>query len=317
MYRNLPPLSALRAFEAAARHLSFTKAAEELGVTPAAVSHQIKGLEDYLGVVLFRRLTRALRLTEAAQGALPTLREGFAKLAEASDRLRAPADSGVLTVSVGPSMAAKWLVPRLESFRVAHPELDLRLDANDTVVDLNRGEVDVGLRYGRGQYPGMRADCLFDDRFFPVCAPALMDGPHPLRVPADLRHHTLLHLDWRMEDPTAPSWRMWLLAAGVEDIDAAKGPRYNVESVLVQAAMSGQGLALASHALVQDDLADGRLVKPFELSVTDQGGFCYYVVSTRARAEEPKIAAFRDWVLTEAARFESGRPSAPAEVPAG
>lgn len=314
MYRNLPPLSALRAFEAAARHLSFTKAAEELGVTPAAVSHQIKGLEDFLGVILFRRLTRALRLTEAAQGALPTLREGFAKLAEASDRLRAPADSTVLTVSVGPSMAAKWLVPRLEGFRRVRPDLDLRLDANDALVDLSRGEVDVALRYGRGDYPGLRADCLFDERFFPVCAPALMDGPHPLRAPADLRHHTLLHLDWRMEDPTAPNWRMWLLAAGVECLDAAKGPRYNVESVLMQAAISGQGVALASHALVQDDLTDGRLVKPFELSVTDQGGFRYYVVSTRARAKEPKIAAFRDWVLAEAVRFESDRtePATPA-----
>ncbi len=301
MFRSLPPLNALRAFEAAARHLSFSKAAEELGVTPAAVSHQIKGLEDILGVVLFRRLTRALVLTEAAQGALPALREGFAKLAEANERLRARRDSGVLTVSVGPSFAAKWLVPRLENFQRAAPGLDLRLDANDLLVDLNRGEVDVAVRYGRGDYPGLRADCLFDERFAPVCAPGLMAGPHPLRQPGDLRHHTLLHLDWRMEDPTAPNWRMWLLAAGVGGIDATKGPRFNMESVLVQAAISGQGVALASHALVQDDLAQGRLVKPFKLSVSDRGGFCYYVVSAKARAEEAKVAAFRDWILAEAA----------------
>jgi len=304
VFRNLP-LNALRAFEAAARHLSFTKAAEELGVTPAAVSHQIKGLEDTLGVALFRRLTRALVLTEAAQGALPALRDGFAMLTEASDRLRAGVDSGVLTVSVGPSVAAKWLVPRLERFHQTCPGLDLRLDANDKLVDLNRDGVDVALRYGKGQYPGLRADCLFNERFFPVCSPKLMEGEHSLRTPGDLRHHTLLHLDWRMEDPTAPNWRMWLLAAGVSGIDANRGPRFNMESVEVQAAISGQGVALASNALVQDDLAQGRLVKPFELSVTDEGGFRYYVVSSESRAEEPKIAAFRSWIMAEAAASDA------------
>ncbi len=306
MFRDLPPLNALRAFEAAARHLSFTKAAEELGVTPAAVSHQIKGLEDYLGVVLFQRLTRALRLSEAAQAALPVMREGFAKLVEASARLGAHSDSGVLTVSAGPSLAAKWLVPRLDSFRQTCPDLDLRLDANDELTDFRRDDVDVALRYGRGSYPGLRADLLFDEQFFPVCSPRLMAGPRPLRLPGDLRHHTLLHLDWGAAEETAPNWRMWLLAAGIEDIDPNRGSRFNIESMAVQAAIEGQGVALASRALVQDDLKQGRLIRPFELSLGDESGFSYYLVSPQARAEEPKIAAFRDWILAEVAATESG-----------
>ena len=310
MFRTLPPLNALRAFEAAARHLSFTKAAEELGVTPAAVSHQIKGLEDFLGVTLFRRLTRALVLTEAAQRALPALREGFTKLAEGSERLRAPADTGVLTVSVDPSIAVKWLVPRLERFHQVYPGLDLRLDANGALVDFARDGVDVGIRYGGGQYPGLRSDLMFAERVIPVCSPELMKGPHPLRTPEDLRHHTLLHLDWRVEE-TAPNWRMWLLAAGVEGVDASRGPHFNLESMVLQAALEGQGVGLVDAVLAHDDLARGRLVKPFELSVSGESGFSYYVVTPLARAEEPKIAAFREWVLAEAASSEAGALRAP------
>ena len=306
MFRDLPPLNALRAFEAAARHLSFSKAAEELGVTPAAVSHQIKGLEDFLGVVLFQRLTRALSLTEVAQAGLPALREGFAKLVEGSERLSAQADSGTLTVSVGPSTAAKWLVPRLESFRQACPGLDLRIDATDRLVDFRRDNVDVGVRYGRGKYPGLRADLLFEENYFPVCSPSLMAGSQPLHSPADLRHHRLLHLDWGAAEETAPNWRMWLLAAGIEDIDPSRGPRFNIESMAVQAAIEGQGVALTSQSLTLDDLKQGRLVRPFELSLIDQSGFSNYLVSLATRAEEPKIAAFREWILAEAATTQMG-----------
>ena len=190
MARRLPPLNALRAFEAAARHLSFTKAAGELSVTPAAVSHQVKALEDYFGIQLFRRLTRALLLTDAGQTALPALRDGFDKLAEASERLRAHDARGMLTVSVSPSFAAKWLVPRLDDFRTVHPDIDLRLDASDTIVDLARGEADLSIRYGPGGYRDLRVDLLFEAEVFPVCAPGLCDGQHPLREPADLHRHT-------------------------------------------------------------------------------------------------------------------------------
>ncbi len=306
MFRDLPPLNALRAFEAAARHLSFSKAAEELGVTPAAVSHQIKGLEDFLGVTLFQRLTRALSLSEAGQAGLPALREGFAKLAEGSERLSAQADSDTLTVSVGPSTAAKWLVPRLESFRQTCPGLDLRIDATDRLIDFRRDSVDVGIRYGRGQYPGLRADLLFEEHYLPVCSPRLMVGPQALKRPNDLRHHRLLHLDWGVEEDTAPNWRMWLLAAGIEDIDPSRGPRFNIESMAVQAAIEGQGVALTSQSLVQDDLKQGRLARPFELSLSDRSGFSNYLVSLATRADEPKIAAFRAWILAEASTTQMG-----------
>lgn len=302
MSRRLPPLNALRAFEAAARHLSFRKAAEELNVTPAAVSHQIKGLEDHVGVALFRRMTRALLLTDAGQAALPLLREGFDKLAEAAARIAAHESADVLTVSVGPSFASKWLVPRLDRFRAAHPQIDVRLDANDELVDFRQDGVDVAVRYGSGAYPGLRADLLFGELVVPVCSPALLSGAHPIRTPDDLRHHTLLHLDWRMEDTAAPNWRMWLLAAGIKGIDPTRGPRFNIESMAVQAAVEGHGVALADSVLVQDDLAAGRLVTPFELSLPGPTRFCYFLVSPEATAGQPKIAAFREWILAEAAR---------------
>ena len=180
MARNLPPLNSLRAFEAAARHLSFTKAAEELHVTPAAISHQIKALEEQMGVPLFRRLTRALRLTQAGQAALPPMRDGFDKLADAVDLLRAHDESGAITVSLDPSFAAKWLVPRLDRFRAAHPDLDVRLDATDRLVDFQRDNVDLAIRYGGGHYPGLEAERLLSEEIFPVCSPNLRQGPEPL-----------------------------------------------------------------------------------------------------------------------------------------
>ncbi len=303
MARRLPPLNALRAFEAAARHLSFTKAAEELNVTPAAVSHQVKALEGYVGTPLFRRLTRALLLTDAGQAALPGLSEGFDRLAEAAAQLSARDGEGLLTISVAPSFGAKWLVPRLERFRAAHPEIDVRIDANDRVIDMAREAVDVGLRFGSGRYPGYRVDRLFSTeqvRSFPVCSPKLLEGPHGLETPDDLRHHTLLHQDWSQASEASPDWRMWLLAAGVRDIDPARGPRFSQTSMAVQAAIEGQGVALAEEVIVAGDLASGRLVRPFELSLSDPLHFAYYVASPEAAAEQPKVAAFRAWVLAEA-----------------
>jgi LysR family glycine cleavage system transcriptional activator len=299
MARTPPPLNSLRAFEAAARHLSFTKAAEELHVTPAAISHQIKGLEEQLGVPLFRRLTRALRLTEAGQAALPAVRDGFDKLAEAVDLMRAHEESGVVTVSTEPSFAAKWLVPRLDRFRAAHPEFEVRLDATDRLADFQRDNVDLAIRYGSGDYPSVEVEKLLSEEIFPVCSPKLLDGPHPLRRPEDLRHHTLIHLDWDLEDVGAPTWRMWLLAAGVTDIDFTRGPVFSMNSLALQAAIEGQGVALTSSVLVADDLSAGRLVMPFDVSVCDPLDFAYYVVVPKRSAKLPKVAAFRDWLLDE------------------
>lgn len=297
MNRPLPPLNALRAFEAAARHLSFTKAAEELNVTPGAVSHQIKALEEMLNVPLFHRLTRSLRLTVAGQAALPTLIQGFDKLAQGVEQLRAHCESGVLTISVSPSFGAMWLMPRLERFRSLHPDIEIRIDGTDRLVDLTRGTADVAIRFGPGGYSGVRVDHLLTPINTPVCSPALLNGENPLREPDDLRHHTLLHIDW---SDVETSWRMWLLAAGLPDIEPTRGPHFNLENMAVQAARDGQGVALVADVLVADDVAAGRLVHPFDPGFSRPFNFCYYLLSTIDGADLPKIAAFRDWVLAEA-----------------
>jgi LysR family glycine cleavage system transcriptional activator len=292
MSRRLPPLNALRAFEAAARHLSFTRAAAELHVTQTAISHQIKGLEERLGVRLFRRLPRGLLLTEEAQRYLPPVRDAFDRIAAATAQLAAAGSSGSLTVSVLPSFAAKWLVPRLGRFRAAHPDLDLRISASSQLVDFARDDVDVGIRMGRGRYPGLRVDRLFGESMVPVCAPELLSGPHPLRRPEDLRHHVLLH------DDDHTGWRLWLELAGVEEVDAGRGPVFTDSAMVVQAAAEGQGIALARSVLAAGDLAAGRLVRPFEVSVPHD--LAYYLVSPEATAEQPRIRAFRAWLLAEA-----------------
>jgi len=302
MKRQLPPLNALRAFEAAGRHLSFRKAAEELGVTPAAISHQVKTLEEYCGAPLFRRLTRALLLTDAGQAALPLLGEGLDNLEEAAAGMRSQEDTPLLTVSVSPSFAAKWLVPRLDRFRAAYPDYDIRVDATDRVIDFAREPADVAIRYGGGDYPGLRADCLMSEVSSPVCSPRLLEGGQPLRTPEDLRHHTLLHVDWQREDEAAPSWRMWLLAAGARDVNPTRGQRFNQESMAVQVAIEGHGVALGSNVLVADDIVAGRLIRPFDLSLADPLDFFYYVVCPEESANRPKVAAFRAWVIAEAQR---------------
>jgi len=296
MARNLPPLNALRAFEAAARHLSFTKAARELHVTQAAVSHQIKGLEEYLGVPLFHRHRKAVLLTEAGQLCLPGLRDGFDRLAAAVDSIRNLDNANVLTVTTPPSFAAKWLVPHLDQFRTAHPDFEVRIDASTNLVDFERENVDVAIRYGSGSYPGLESELLFGIEVFPVCSPRLCKGRHGLRTPADLKWHTLLHTEWRARGEE-PDWRMWLLAAGVPDVDWTRGPQFNDVTVAIQAAIEGQGVALGRGALVAADLKAGRLVRPFRLSVA--GRFRYYLVYPAAALKRPKVAAFRDWLLQE------------------
>jgi len=269
-------------------------------VTPAAISHQVKALEEFCGAPLFRRLTRALLLTDTGQAALPLLGDGFDRLAEAAAGMQAHEDGPLLTVSVAPAFAAKWLVPRLDRFRAAYPDFDIRVDATDRLIDFARDTADVAIRYGLGEYPGLRADCLMSEVSSPVCSPRLLEGPHPLCTPLDLRHHTLLHVDWKVEDEAAPSWRMWLLAAGVRGIDATRGLRFNQESMVVQAAIEGHGVALGSSVLVGDDVAAGRLVRPFDLSLSDPLDFSYYVVCPEADVDRPKVAAFRSWVIAEA-----------------
>lgn len=292
MRRNLPPLNALRTFEAAARHLSFTKAAAELNVTQAAVSHQVKALEDNLEVPLFHRLNRRLTLTEHGVRYLPDVRRAFNLLRGATQELRAHGGSGPLTVSVLPSFAARWLVPRLGRFFKNHPDVDLRIDPSVTRSDFVNDDVDVGIRYGRGDDSGLRADRLMEEDIFPVCSPALARRPPGLQCPADLRHFTLLH------DESHADWHTWFLAAGVEGIDPARGTIFTDSSMLIQAAIAGQGVALARRVLVADELQAGHLIRPFDLSLSTE--YAYYLVCPLETAELPKIVAFREWVLAEA-----------------
>jgi len=311
MARRLPPLNALRAFEAAARHLSFTRAADELNVTQAAISHQVKALEERLGLRLFKRLNRALMLTEEGQAYLPPVRDALDAIAAATERLAQRDAGGTLTVSTSPSFAALWLVRRLPRFREHNPEINVRLAASDHLTDFGREDVDLVIRYGRGRYPGLKSVRMMTEDVFPVCSPALLEGPNPLRVPADLRHHMLLH-----DDPVGTSnealadWRMWLLAAGVDGVDPERGPHFSHSNLLVQAAVDGQGVALGRSPLVAADIAAGRLVKPFDLVLP--ANFAYYIVCPEATAERPKIVAFRDWLLAEA-----GADSAGGGKPAG
>lgn len=298
MARHLPPLNALRAFEAAARQLSFTRAADELHVTPAAVSHQVRALESHLGVRLFRRRPQGLLLTDAGQQALPGLRDGFDHLERAVNGLREHDATRPLTVTVAPSLASKWLVPRIEHFREAYPGIEVRIDATSRLVDVLEEDVDIAIRYGRGGYPNLHVERLAAQEMFPVCAPILLEGRYPIREPADLRHHTLLHLDWRHSDVTLPDWRMWLASAGADDVVRSdRGPRFGQQSMAVLAAIAGHGVALGSSLLVDDDIAAGRLVRPFSHSLYEE--FTYYLVCRPEAADATPVRAFREWLMIE------------------
>ncbi|MEQ8967924.1 MAG: transcriptional regulator GcvA [Azospirillaceae bacterium] len=309
MAQRLPALNALRAFEAAARHLSFAKAAAELHVTPAAISHQVKALEEDLGVPLFRRFNRQVLLTDAGQALAPGVRDGIDAMRAAVEQVNAICCRGPLTVTVPPSMASKWLLPRLERFRAREPEVDVRISATDRIVDLMHEDVDLAVRYGAGDYPGLVVEKLLDEKVFPVCAPALLEGPDPLRTPDDLARHTLLHDFTHGGSAGYPTWRMWLTAAGVVDaVDPDRGPAYDPSSMVVQAAVEGEGVALGRSVLVAADLAAGRLVKPFEGEI--EVAFAYWVVMPPNREGLPRVAAFKDWLMTEAARAVEGEVAA-------
>lgn len=300
MARRLPPLNAVRAFEAAARHLSFTRAADELNVTQAAISHQVKALEERLGITLFKRLNRALRLTDAGQAYLPAVRDALDAIAVATDRLQSANRSGRLTVTTLHSFASAWLLPRLLRFREQHPDIDIRLDADDSLSDFARDEIDLAIRHGSGSYPGLTSELLLTEEIFPVCSPTLMTDSHPLRTPEDLRHHTLLHDDGLID------WRTWLAAAGVRGIDADAGPGYTNSRILLDAAVAGQGVALARSVIVADDIVTGRLVRPFELALPAK--FAYYIVAPPMNWDAPKIVAFREWLHQEAALRDAPMP---------
>jgi LysR family glycine cleavage system transcriptional activator len=292
MPRQLPSLNSLRAFEAAARHQNFTRAADELCVTQGAVSHQVKSLELQLGVKLFQREGPSIALSDAGRSYLNVLRDAFDLIDAGTKQLRRPMKSHVLTVSVSPNFATKWLVPRLGRFAMAYPQIDVRVSATMEHVDLVRDSVDLAVRHGIGSWPGLHVIRLCEEELFPVCSPRLVHGKPSLRTPADLARFPLLHLDRR------DAWEEWLKAAGAGGVDLDRGHIFNQASLAIDAAVDGQGIALSRSALSARDLLAGRLVRPFALALL--APFAYYIVCPRALAAHPKIVAFRTWLLREA-----------------
>jgi LysR family glycine cleavage system transcriptional activator len=295
---RLPPLNALRAFEATARHLSVKNAADELCVTPGAVSQMLKSLELHLGVTLFRRVNRGIFLTDAGQGYLPPIRNAFRQITEATKRLAVSGDTGVLTVSAAPFFAAAWLVPRLKAFQDAHPAFDVQVVTGKTLADFDRDGVDVAIRHGLGRYPGLCTERVLAVEIVPVAAPDLVARFGLPATPADLTRWPLVH------EIERKGWHFWFQAQGVADIAAPRGASFDDSTLLVQAVLAGQGAGLLPAALVASDLADGRLVRLANVVLLED--FAYYLVYPEVSRVLPKVAAFRRWILDA-----SGTPDAP------
>jgi len=294
MSRRLPPLNSLKVFEAAARHLSFTRAAEELFVTQAAVSHQIKTLEDFLGLKLFRRRNRSLLLTEEGQSYFLDIKDVFTSLSEATDKVLERSEKGALTISLPPSFAIQWLVPRLADFNQQEPDIDVRIKA----VDMDEGsltdDVDVAIYYGRGNWPGLRADKLYQEFLIPVCSPQRLLGDKSLETLGDLKHHTLLH------DTSRKEWKQFVREHDIDDVNVNHGPIFSHTTMVLQAAVHGQGVALGNNVLAQPEIDAGRLVCPFDEVLVTKNAF--YVVCHEQQADTGRISTFRDWMLAKAAK---------------
>jgi LysR family glycine cleavage system transcriptional activator len=289
--RRLPPLNALPSFEATARHLSFSRAADELHVTHGAVSRAVRHLEDHLGVQLLVRASRSVRLTPVGASFATEVRQALEQLATATSAASGRT-TAVVSVSTIDSFAARWLMPRLARFRQRHGDVDVRVATSERLADFVSDGIDVAIRCGGGRYPGLSVELLMTEDHFPVCSPALLEGRHPLRAAADLARHTLLH------DVFTVDWAIWLRSAGIDTIDPRSGPTFLSSDHAIQAAVRGEGVTLGRSALVADELAAGRLVRPFELSLP--ASFAYYVVCPRPALQRPGVRAFRDWLIAQA-----------------
>ncbi|MGB1198745.1 MAG: transcriptional regulator GcvA [Thalassotalea sp.] len=296
MAARLPPLNALKAFEASARQLSFTKAAEELFVTQAAISHQIKSLEEHLGLKLFMRKNRSLLLTEEGQSYFLDIKDIFTSLHEATEKLLARGAKGAITVSLQPSFAIQWLVPRLTSFNVQHPEIDVRIKAVDQADNSLTEDVDVAIYHGRGRWPDVYAEQLHTEYLVPVCSPLLLSGKKPINTMHDLANHTLLH------DTSRRDWKRWFKEANVKGINVNHGPIFSHSAMVVQAAVHGQGVALAQSVLAKPELDAGRLVNLFDHRLISKNAF--YIVCREHQMDVGKISAFREWMLATVAQEE-------------
>jgi LysR family transcriptional regulator, glycine cleavage system transcriptional activator len=291
MSRKLPPLSSLPCFEAAARHLSFTKAADELSVTPGAISRAIKHLEDQLDVVLFERATRSVRLTAIGEPYARAVREVLDQLAVATEAATARRSNSTLNVSTSDGFAGRWLVPRLYRFHRAHGDIDVRVSTTGKLTNFLGDGIDIAIRYGSGNYAGLTSEFLTEEEVFPVCSPRLLEGAHPLRKPEDLKYHTLIH------DGFPIDWTAWLSSAQVEGVDPHGGITFDSATFAVEAAVQGEGVVLGRTMLVAGDLAAGRLVRPFDHALKSFSSF--YVVYPPDAIRQRKVRAFRDWLFSE------------------
>lgn len=296
-------LRALRTFDAAARHLNFTQAAEELFVTAAAVSHQVKEIESQLGMPLFARQGKSVRLTPEGEVMRQAVGEAIAVLERGIRRISARRRADQVRVSAGPSLAAKWLVPRLERFLEKFPAADIRVDVSFVEADFEQEDADLSIRYGNVQVADARVDRLFVESVFPVCSPRLIGRSGPLKSPQDLLKYKLIHVDWAAPHGHWPSWSTWMQAAGVQGFDAQHGLHFQQTSLAIEAAIAGQGIALGEASLIVDDLATGRLFKPMAVEVPVQADWAYYLVARQESLAVPMVREFRQWLLHEAREF--------------
>ena len=307
MPRRIYPLNALRAFEASARHLSFVKASEELSVTPAAVSHQVKKLEEYLGLPLFRRKSRGLLLAESGQLLLSELSEVFLRLDKAMERVIDSDSRGTITLSVAPTFAVMWLIPRLPKFYALHPDIDVRISTSLGLVDFQRDDFDAAIRLGSGKWFGLETIKLFDESVTPMCSPRLLEGPDALKSPDDLSKHVLLHNHSMDYDVDAPTWETWLKAAGASGVDASRGTHFSLPDHGLQASIDGAGVVLGWRSLSAKDVAAGRVVEPFDLTLPL--GSSFYLAYPEAHSLRPNIAVLRDWLMQEVSENRGIEPN--------
>lgn len=314
MKRSLLPLNALRAFDAAARHMNFKRAADDLSVTPAAISQQIRTLEDFLGVELFKRSNRSLVLTEAGRISLGALQEGFEKLEEAVDAMTDAKLANDLRISVPPSFASKWMVPRLANYYERHPLSIVKISATMNLADFHTEDTDLAIRYGRGDYPGLHVEKLMGDVIYPVCSPDLAKSSVPIRIPADVLAHTLIHDESESDegDTGAPSWRMWLRAAGLTPPDGLPALHFNTNALAIEAAVAGRGIALARSSIAEEDLRAGRLIRPFtEETPVD---FAHYIVCPPEKLKLERVQQFLNWLRDEVVDPASAEDGADARA---
>lgn len=308
MNRTLPGTRALKTFEAAARHLNFTRAADEVGLTPAAVSYQIKEIEEQLGISLFSRTSRSIQLTPAGSVFFEAATDALQTLQRAATRARRMARGPMnLRVTVGARFATHWLMPRLADFRAAHPDLELTFDITDQVRDFDSDDVDVAVRFGAGRYAGSHSHRLFDATVVPVCSPKLIEAGPALREPSDLIRHTLCYVDCKTDGEVWPNWRMWMAQAGIDDFDDSRCVAFGDSSHVVQAVIDGNAVGLVELRMVAGDLAHGRLVRLFDIGVSLSPDYAYHLVYPDGSDHDARIAAFRDWMLKAVAEEEDGR----------